>query len=218
LQDCASPGDRCYPASTSSTEGQCFAAGAQGLGSPCTEPPVDAPAACGKGLLCVGADAAPGPGTCHALCVVDTGCPSGERCELDLAGSASVWGVCVPKAITAPPPCDAFAQDCAAGQMCVLTPAGASECVAMGSGASGASCAQLADCSPGLACAALDGTTPTSYWFSIDPGFLTRGGGTCLPLCSQPGAACGAGGVCAFLSGPSGDARTDAGVCYVPGP
>jgi hypothetical protein len=213
-QDCAVAADRCYPTSGVSTAGQCYGAGGQGLGSGCSEPPLDAPTACGKGLICVGSASDPSPGICRAICVSDSGCPTGQRCQLDLGGMTTIWGACVPKPIVPPPPCDPFAQNCPATQMCVVT-SGANQCIASGSGKSGSSCTQPTDCAPGLACAALDGETSTAYYFSVDTVFLSRGGGHCMPLCNQSGASCAAG-VCSFISGPDGNPRPDAGVCYVP--
>jgi Cys-rich repeat protein len=214
-QDCASPGDRCYPTSTTSTAGQCYTAGGQGLGSPCTEPPVDVPAACGRGLLCVAPTPDSREATCQAICAADGDCPAGQQCHVNLGGMTTVWGVCVPKPITPPPACDAFTQNCPSTQMCVLTQAGPNECIAAGSGPSGSSCAKPGDCAAGLACAALAGQSGSDYYFSINPTYLSRGGGVCRPLCTTS-APCAAGAVCSFISGPDGSARPDAGVCYVP--
>jgi Cys-rich repeat protein len=137
-------------------------------------------------------------------CRLDSDCAAGEVCDS---------GSCV----SAPPAsCDPFAQDCPAGQMCVLSVPGPDQCVTAGSASSGSPCAQPADCAAGLACAALAGSSPTEYYFSVDPIYLSRGGGSCMPLCHRMGADCGSGAICAFISGPAGNPLPDTGVCYVP--
>jgi hypothetical protein len=109
-----------------------------------------------------------------------------------------------------------FAQDCASGQSCVLEDApGANSCVTAGRGTLGQACDSVDGCQPGLQCAGLAGSDPTSYWFAVHATYIGRGG-VCLQLC-HPGddAACGSGQACAHISSVvDGSARTDAGVCY----
>ena len=220
-QDCAAPTDRCYPGGVTAAEGQCYPAGGQGAGAACVEPPVDTPEACGAGLLCVYESEAATAGTCLTICGSGRPCPTGASCHaLDLGDvQTSDYGVCVTDPPPPPPPpCDPFVPSCDAGEMCVLAmPPPPTTCVATGTGAAGTACLQPTDCAPGSQCAGLAGASPEASYFSIDPVFLSRGGGTCMILC-RPGddAGCGAGHVCALISGWDGAPRPEAGVCLDP--
>lgn len=214
-QDCANPGERCWPGGEFAKDGACYPIGPQGQGDPCEEPPVDGPLACAKGLICVAQDEQDQP-TCRALCGSSADCQTDESCYLlELIPVTTVdYGVCVPTSTTPPPPpppCDVFAQDCGdAADMCVPQQAGGNICVPGGSGAGGSQCTAAEDCLPGLMCAALVGTSPGQLYF----GFGDIRGGNCLPLCAPASPACPPGTTCSpVLDSYSGAPRVDIGVC-----
>ncbi len=222
LQDCAVPGQRCFPDGPTAQDGQCYPAGGRALGEPCVEPPVDTPTACGAGLLCIYENEESLEGICHEFCETRSDCPENHSCRaisLD-DGPSQNWGLCAADAPPPPPPppptCDVFAQDCVdSDEMCVLQDRGQNLCVSPGSGTQGAPCSTATDCSSGLQCAAVTGYLPASPTYTIDDGYMARGGGSCAALCT-PGddSTCGAADdwECAPIV-TAGFIRTDAGVC-----
>jgi hypothetical protein len=217
-QDCALAGYRCFPAGTG-LEGQCYPAGSRGPGESCIEPPVGEPESCGAGLICLAESEEAAAGTCVALCGQSSDCGDGEGCyALDLGdGQRTEWGACWARPVTPPPPpppCDVLAQDCGAGQACVLRQVEANVCIAAGTGAEGDFCTSGADCAAGLQCAGLAGSTPDHHDFAIHDSYIARGG-LCLRHCrAGDDASCGAGRACAHVSGLDGSPRPDAGVCF----
>jgi hypothetical protein len=171
--------------------------------------------ACLRGICVVVEPPPPPPPPPPPACTSDPDCARGEVCR---DGSCVPDGSCPGGRDCPPPPpppaCDVFAQDCPSAQMCVLAQTGDNVCIAAGGESQGSGCTRADICRPGLACAALAGTSGNTYYLSIDPVFLSRGGGTCLALCSDR-VPCSGGAVCsAIMSG--GTTRSDAGVCYTP--
>lgn len=128
-------------------------------------------------------------------------------------------------------PCDPVAgTGCGAGEHCVVhTPDGAGgdgpvtvECIADGAGAENDPCLTAADCSAGLSCAAIAGTSgapgeESYYYFTTFEGFFVRGGGLCLRLCSGGDwttAGCEASDLCHGIY--AGGEASGYGACYEP--
>lgn len=219
-QDCADPGERCYPYSTTAAHnGACFRDGTRTLGQSCEEPPYGEAQACRKGLLCVATSEDPGVlGACLTVCRGSRDCAADEQCfGLDTGGEAPfTFGVCAPRPFVPPTPCDPITNaTCAGGEMCGISEAQGNLCIPAGAGALNSACSGEGDCAPGLHCAALSGWLPDGFTLTLNEGYLSRGDGLCMAPCHGH-IVCAAGATCSQVGSlnPPEYVRSDLMLCY----
>jgi hypothetical protein len=130
------------------------------------------------------------------------------------------------------PGCDAIAQDCAAGMMCVATDqesgyawgeGRAAHCIAAGSLAEGSPCDAPSDCAIGTQCVfqTMYDPSESTIWYSQETDYLPMYDSSCMRVCTRDGAGCADGELChpVQLWGFSGrEVNETVGVCAPPPP
>ena len=175
---------------------------------------------CDVGLQCIDPESigcsAADPGCCSSFCDSsdpDSGiCGPGSVCTPWFAGTPPPGledvGVCRidPEGSSdsegeTPPQCDAIAQDCAAGEACVLDDDFV--CLPEGNASLGDACTTVNDCQMALVCAAWDVVT----------GCAEASGACCAQLCSPWGPICDEELTCSELPGGPFAGNEDVGYC-----
>ncbi|MDQ3036611.1 MAG: hypothetical protein M3Y87_29735 [Myxococcota bacterium] len=141
-----------------------------------------------------------------------------------------------PRCVVPPMPmpgCDAVAQDCAAGQMCVASDQESGYdwgdgrdalCIPAGTLPAGSPCVAPSDCARGTQCVfqTMYDSGEGLIWFSQETDYLPMWESFCRPVCAHGGPACAtAGEIChpVQLWGFSGrDVNEAVGVCHAPPP
>ncbi|WP_342374585.1 hypothetical protein NVS55_24930 [Myxococcus stipitatus] len=187
-QDCAQ-GQRCtYVSAGGVTERRCVEAGAATEGTRCTLAPTDAGVefdTCAAGLFCKDERLGDG-GTgffCRRLCHATPQCGASGECStvLRLPGTSELPLLCGPRS----PPCDPFAQGCAAPLSCYPSASGP-VCAGRGTRQTGDACDFSNQCVPGSTC------VNTGQGLRCQPlcrpsGTPACAAGTCRPLNDNPG-------------------------------
>lgn len=137
---------------------------------------------CESGHTCLTGPGVSPPAFCIPLCCGGAGCPSGMECvpfrifDAEADAGPGAWAMTAGLCIWPPTECNPIQQiGCPGGQACYLGPMPL--CRAPGALGPGASCLDLADCAPGLACVAEDdGAAVCRRFCRID---RDCAGGTC---------------------------------------
>lgn len=201
----------CNPVAGSPTDGLCEAAGTAPVGAACST--VAGGDHCASGLLCVGEDAAATTGQCRTLCN-GAQCGAGQWCMQTLTtGGLSDWGVCV----AGDGGCDGLWQDCAGAQACMVPDTSAPmACGLPGTVTLDRTCFDKAACVRGLQCVALVGFNVDIPNYTLNMGYLQRGG-QCRQLCHVGNnQRCRDRELCAEILNPDGNYRAQVGVCADP--
>lgn len=170
-------GEGCYfvdadPETGTFTTG-CLPTRSRPVGSACTTS-----SDCESGHTCLTGSESSRPVFCIPTCCGGAGCPSGMEClptrvrhsdtDAGVDAGPGAWARTVGACIWPPTACDVLQQTgCPGGQACYLGPMPL--CRAPGALRAGASCLDLADCAPGLACIAEhDGTAVCRRFCRVD--------------------------------------------------
>lgn len=174
-QDCAGPDTTCTPLQDDVASGLCLPAGLVSVRSACSNPDDG----CSAGLLCLGEEPQSTSGFCAAVCNGDN-CGAGQWCmPTRTANGMTQWGLCV----AGEAGCDPVWQDCAGGLACMVPDTiGPLTCQTPGVLGLDRTCFLKDACAGGLQCVALVGFNVDVPNYTLNAGYLDRGG-SCRRLC-----------------------------------